>query len=72
MNGIILIPNNQVQNQEVDTEERRMDTNMVFFPIVLTSVVIPAEGCPYRSNTPGRIREHFIYQHWKDQLEINL
>ena len=30
----------------------------------------PLEVCTARANNPGRIREPFLYQHWKLKVEI--
>ena len=37
----------------------------VLFPRILKSVECLVEGCPERSNTPGRMRGHLMYPHWK-------
>ena len=44
------------------------DTYMVSFTCVLTSVVYPVEGYPEKACTTVRIRENFMYRHWKDQV----
>ena len=28
------------------------------------------EGFPASANNPGRVREHFLYLHWKSKVEI--
>ena len=40
-----------------------LDTYKVLFLWILKSVGCPVEGCPERENTPGRLRENFIYLH---------
>ena len=46
------------------------ETYVVYFLRVLKSVVFPVYECPERANNPGRLREHFMYWHWKSKVEI--
>ena len=46
------------------------EINKVSFPRILKSVECPVESFPARAKTPGRLREHFIYQHWKSKVSI--
>ena len=43
---------------------------MVSFPHFLTSVTCKVEYYPERNHTLGRIREHFMYRHWKARAVI--
>ena len=43
---------------------------MVSFPWLLKLVVCPVYGCPVRVINPGRLREHFMYRHWKSKVAI--
>ena len=43
---------------------------MVSLPHVLTSVACPVEGCPERAHNLGRLRDKFMYRHWKSKIEI--
>ena len=40
------------------------------FPWNLKSVDCPVEGCPAKGKTPGSVREHFMFCHWKSKLSI--
>ena len=42
----------------------------MLFLRILKLVGCPVEGFWARENTPGRFREHFIYQHWKPNVDI--
>ena len=42
----------------------------MLFPRILKLVECPAYGCPERAKTPGRLREYFMYQHWKSKVAI--
>ena len=43
---------------------------VVSYSRVLKLVVYTEDGCLSRENNPGRLREHFIYRHWKSKLVI--
>ena len=43
---------------------------MVSFPQVLKYVACPVDGCPERSHNPGRLRNNFMYRHWKVKIAI--
>ena len=58
------------QNQDVDTGGGGRETYRVSFPRVLTLAACLVEVFPEMSHTPGRLQEHFMYLHWKDQVEI--
>ena len=49
---------------------RGPETYVVSFPRVLTSVIFPVEGYLERENKLGRLMEHFMYRHWKQQIPI--
>ena len=57
------------QNRGLDVRGGGVEKYMVSFPRVMKSVGYLVDGCPARSNIPGRIREHFIYPHWKSKVE---
>ena len=37
---------------------------------VLKSAACPVERFPERANNPARLREHFMYLHWKYKMDI--
>ena len=61
---VIVLP----QIRGVDVGRGGPETHRVSFPRVLKSVACSVDGCPPRKNNPGRIREHFIYRHWKSNV----
>ena len=54
----------------VDVGGGGSDTYVVSFTWILKSAECPVEGCPIRANTPGRLRENFMYRCWKARVEI--
>ena len=56
----------------VDIGGRGSKNYVVSFPLILKLVEYLVEGCTERAKKPGRIREHFIYRHWKAKVEIVL
>ena len=38
--------------------------------MVMKSVVCPLYGYPAREKNPGRLRENFMYRHWKSKVNI--
>ena len=48
-------------NQDIENGVGGRDTYKVSFPLFLTSVACLMEGCPLRSNIPGRVRDYFMY-----------
>ena len=49
---------------------RKRDIYMVSFPRVLKLAACPVDGCMARTHNPGRLREHFMYCHWKVKVAI--
>ena len=58
------------QNRGVDVNGGGPDTYVVSFLWVLELVAYLVDGCPERVNNPGRLREHFMYLHWKSKVVI--
>ena len=58
------------QTQGVDFGVWGTGLYVVSFPCVLTLLEYMLEGFPERAHDPGRIREHYIYRHWKSQIAI--
>ena len=58
------------QTWEVETGGGGSDTYVVYLPRVLTLVVCTVEWLPARGQKLGRLREHFMYRHWKAQVSI--
>ena len=56
--------------QGVNVGRGGLDTYAVSFPQVLKSVVCPMYGCPARDHNLGKIRENFMYWHWKAEIAI--
>ena len=42
----------------------------MLFPLILNLVDCPVNGCPAKAKVPGRLREHFIFCHWKSKMTI--
>ena len=61
----ILLP----QIRGVDVERGGLETYKVLFLRILSSVGCPVEGCTARANTRGRLRDHFMYRHWKSKVD---
>ena len=47
-----------------------LETYKVSFPRILKLVECPVVGCLERAKPPGRLREHFMYLHWKSKVAI--
>ena len=58
------------QIRGVDVGGGWQETYTVSFPRILKSVEFPVEGCLAREKTPGRLREHLMYRHWKLKVAI--
>ena len=43
---------------------------MVYFPRVLQEVKCPVPGCPAVAHSAGRLREHFMYCHFRSQVLV--
>ena len=54
----------------VEVRGGRMEVYKVSFTWILKLVDCPVEGCPAKAKTPGRLREHFIFRHWKLKVDI--
>ena len=39
-------------------------------PWILNLVDCPVDGCPYEAKNPGRLRENFMFRHWKSKMAI--
>ena len=46
------------------------ETSKVSLPRILNLVECLVEGCMARGENPGRLSEHFMYQHWKSKVAI--
>ena len=66
------LPNGTVMTHThgVNTGKGGPETCAISFPRVLKLVVCPVDGFPERAHNPGRLREHFMYRHWKLNMEI--
>ena len=62
----IVLPN----NRGVDVRGEGLETYVVSFLRILKLVECPVEVCTARKDTPERLREHFMYRHWKAKLAI--
>ena len=51
--------------REVDVGGGGPETYKLLFLRILKSVECLVEGCPERGKTPGRLRDNFMYLHWK-------
>ena len=50
--------------------EKVQVTYVVSFPLVLKTVKCPVIGCPEVARSAGRLREHFMYQHFFSQISL--
>ena len=62
----IVIPH----NRGVEVGGGGPETYVVSFPQALKSVACPVDGCPERAHNPVRLRENFMYWHWKAKISI--
>ena len=58
------------QVRGVDFGGGGLEVYKVSFYRILKSVDCPVEGCPAKAKTPGRLREHFMFRHWKSKVAI--
>ena len=63
--GILLPPIRRVEVRGGGPE-----TYKVSLPRIFKSMEFPVEVCLARANTPGRLRDNFMYQHWKSKVAI--
>ena len=56
--------------REVDVGGGGLEKYVVSFPQVLKLVVFPIDRSLASANNPGRLREQFMYRHWKAKVEI--
>ena len=54
----------------VDVGGGGLEVYKVSFPWILKSVDCQVEGCPAKAKTPERLREHFMFRHWKSKVAI--
>ena len=54
----------------VEVGEGGTDIYKMSFLRILKSVECPVEVCPARAKTLGRLRENFMYRHWKSKVDI--
>ena len=58
------------QVRGVDVGGGGMNTYKVLFPRILKSAECPVEKCTARENPLERLRENFMYRHWKSKVAI--
>ena len=58
------------QVRGVDVGGVGLEIYKVSFPRIIKSVDCPVEGCPAKAKTLGRLREHFMFRHWKFKVTI--
>ena len=58
------------QVRGVDVGGVGLEVYKVSFPWILKLVDCPVEVFPSKEKTTGRLREHFIFCHWKLKLAI--
>ena len=58
------------QVRGVDAGEGGLEVYKVSIPRIPKLVDCPVEGCPAKAKTPERLREHFMYSHWKSKVAI--
>ena len=47
-----------------------LEVYKVSLPQILKSVECPEKGSPTKAKTPGRLRENFMFRHWKSKVAI--
>ena len=63
--GIVLL-----QVRGVDVGGGGLEVYKVSFHWILKLVDCPVEGCPAKEETPGRLKENFMFCHWKLKVDI--
>ena len=58
------------QLRGVDVGVGGLEVYKVSFYRILKSEEFPVEGCPAKAKTPGRLRENFMFRHWKSKVAI--
>ena len=58
------------QVRGVDVGGGGLEVYEVSFTQILKSVDCPVEGCPAKEKPPVRLREHFMFLHWKSKVDI--
>ena len=56
--------------QGVDVSRGGLDIYVVYFPLLLKLVACLLDGYLAQANNSGRLREHFMYWHWKSKVAI--
>ena len=59
------------QVRGVNVRGGRMEVYKVSFPRILNLMECPVEGCPDKAKKPGRIRDFFMFRHWKSKVDIS-
>ena len=54
----------------MDVRGGLLEVYRVSIPWILKLVDCPAEGCLAKAKPPVRLREHFIFPHWKSKVAI--
>ena len=54
----------------VDVGGGGLEVYKVSFPRILKLVDCPVEGCLAKEKPPGRLREQFVFCHWKLKVDI--
>ena len=59
------------QGRGVDVGGGGLEIHKVSFPQIFKSVECPVEGCPDMAKPPERLRDNFMYRHWKSKSAIS-
>ena len=58
------------QTRGVDEVGVGASTYLVSFPRLLQEVKCPVPGCPVEVHSAGRLREHFMYRHFRSKVVV--
>ena len=58
------------QVRGVDVRVGGLEVYKVSFPRILNLMDYSVKGCPAKEKAPGRLREHFMFRHWKSKVAI--
>ena len=58
------------QTRGVDEKGEGPDTYVMSFPGILQSVRCPVPGCPAVCHSAGRLREHFMFRHFRSRILV--
>ena len=76
MSKLPIVSSNDMHNditltsEGVDERGKGPSTYVVSFPKIIQSVRCPVPGCPARAHSARRLREHFMFRHFRSQIAV--